>query len=194
MIFTRRNMMALVAGGLAGAVRAQDDPLKGRFGGPFDLQGADGRRVRDSDFRGQFMLVYFGYTHCPDICPEDLLLMTEALQLLGPEGAKIRPIFITVDPERDTAAVMQEYSASFSPRIAGLTGTEAEIAAVARAYRVHRRKFQPPEAAKDQGNYIVDHSSLKYLMGPDGAFVTLVPHGVSAEKMAMILRPYLAKA
>ena len=175
------------------SVRAAEDPLAGRFGGPFTLHAGNGRLVSDTDFRGKFMLVYFGYTHCPDICPEDLVIIKEALDLLGKDADRIQPLFITVDPARDTPELLQDYVSSISPRLIGLSGGEAEIAALAKLYRVHRRKLAPPAAAKDQDNYIVDHSSLKYLMGPDGQFRTLIPHSVSAARMAEIVLGYLAK-
>ena len=167
------------------------DPLAGRFGGPFTLTAHDGRRLSDQDFRGRFMLIFFGFTRCPDICPTDLATMAKALELLGPLADRVQPLFVTVDPARDDPAALGDYVSSFHPRLIGLTGSEPEIAAVARAYRVHRRKYQPAWAAP--GQYGVDHGSLKYLMGPDGAFATLVPHDTPAERMAAILRPYLAQ-
>lgn len=189
---SRRALLLLIALA-AGPAVAETDPLAGRFGGPFTLSASNGRRIADTDFRGKFMLVYFGYTHCPDLCPEDLAITAAALALLGAEAGRIQPLFVTVDPARDTPAVMAGYAESIDPRLIGLSGTEAEIAAVAKAYKVHRRKLPPPEAAKDQSNYIVDHSSLTYLMGPDGAFRTLIPHGIDAAKMAGILKKYLAE-
>ena len=193
MSISRRHALALLAGVCATPALAEVDPLAGRFGGPFALTTGDGQIVRNSDFAGKFMLVYFGYTHCPDICPEDLVIIAQCLTLLGTAGDKVQPLFITVDPARDTPAVMSDYVASISPRFIGLSGSETDIAAVAKAYRVHRAKYLPPAASKDPGNYIVDHSSLKYLMGPDGQFRTLVPHNVSADRMAEILRPYLLR-
>ncbi|MBT9288138.1 SCO family protein [Prosthecodimorpha staleyi] len=175
------------------------DPLAGRFGGPFKLVAHDGRRLSDADFRGRFMLVYFGYTTCDDLCPLDLAVIEAALKELGPAADIVQPLFITVDPTRDTVPVMAAYVANFHPRLIGLTGSEPEIAAVARAYKVHRRKVRP--AAGIQGGgiqggsgpdaYIVDHGSLTYLMGPDGQFRTLVPHKTEAAAMAMVLRRYL---
>ena len=192
-MLTRRAALGLLAASCL-PVHAETDPLAGRFGGPFTLQTGGGRRVSDTDFRGKFMLVYFGYTHCPDICPEDLVIINDALNLLGRDADRVQPLFITVDPARDTPELMQDYVSSISPRLIGLSGSEAEIAALAKAYRVHRVKLAPAAAAKDQDNYIVDHSSLKYLMGPDGQFRTLVPHSVSAARMAEIIAGYLAKA
>ncbi len=167
---------------------AAPDPLANRFGGPFTLTGEDGRRVRDSDFRGRFMLVYFGYTQCPDVCPTDLWAIGQALDRLGPLAVNVQPLFVTVDPARDTADLMAEYAKSFHPNLIGLTGSEEEIAAVTRAYRVHRRKVLRSPGDVD---YLVDHGSLTYLMGPDGRFVTLFPHGSSVETIAAALRTYL---
>jgi protein SCO1/2 len=175
------------------ATASTPDPLAGRFGGPFSLLAAEGRAVSDRDFRGRFMLVYFGYTHCPDVCPLDLSVMAEALALLGPAAAEVEPIFITVDPARDTPALMAEYAKSFSPRITALSGTEADIAAVAKAYKVHRRKV-PAASPGRPDDYVVDHGSLTYLMGPDGAFRTLIPHNTPAERMATIVAGHVRQA
>jgi protein SCO1/2 len=168
------------------------DPLAGRFGGPFTLTAHDGRRVSDTDFRGRFLIVYFGYTSCIDLCPLDLALMSEALDGLGAAAERVQPLFITVDPAFDTPAVLAAYVKAFHPRLIGLTGSEAEIAAVAKAYRVHRRKLQPGPAI--EARYLIDHGSLTYLMRPDGSFATLIPHGATAEAMTKTLSTYLAAA
>ena len=190
-MIARRSVIGMaLAFGAAPLAAQQADPLANRFGGPFTLSAHDGRRVSDSDFRGKFMLVYFGYTRCPDVCPVDLLALSEAMQILGAASAAIQPLFISVDPQRDTPALLADYVQSFHPRLLGLTGSEVEIAAAVRAYKVHRVKYTP---ANDPGNYGVDHSSLTYLMGPDGRFRTLIPHNTSAERMAEIVRPYLAR-
>ena len=160
------------------------------FGGPFALSDHDGRAVTDKDFAGRYMLVYFGYTYCPDVCPTDLTTMAAALDALGPLTDKLHPVFITVDPGRDTAAVLRDYTRAFHPTLLGLTGSQAQVASAAKAYRVHRRIFRLEGAGKD--DYLVDHSSLAYLMGPDGGFVTMFPHGTTPERMAEILRKYLA--
>ncbi len=190
-MIARREVLALALACAALPSRAQQaDPLAERFGGPFTLAAHDGRRVSDTDFRGQFMLVYFGYTRCPDVCPDDLLTLGAALKKLGKDADKIQPLFITVDPERDTAKLLGDYVESFHPRLLGLTGSEAEIATAVRAYKVHRVKYTP---ANDPKSYGVDHSSLTYLMGPDGKFRTLIPHGTSAERMADLLRGYVGR-
>lgn len=159
------------------------------FGGPFQLTDETGRRVGPETYRGRFMLIYFGYSYCPDICPTDLADMAAALDLLGDDGDAVQPLLITVDPARDRPEVLKEFTSAFHPDLVGLTGSEAEIAAVARAYRVHRRKFLLDGAAAE--DYLVDHSTLTYLMGPDGAFLTMFPRGTAPEEMARRIRNYL---
>lgn len=169
---------------------AAPDPLATQFGGPFALTDHTGKRVTDADFRGRFLLVYFGFTRCTDTCPVDLPVIAGALDGLGPLAGKIVPLFISVDPVNDTPAVMATYVANFHPRLVGLSGSEAEITAVAKAYKVHRRKLT--QAHHGHGEYTIDHGSLTYLMGPDGRFLTLLPHGTSAERMTMVLHKYLS--
>jgi protein SCO1/2 len=171
----------------ARSATAARDPLANRFGGPFSLLDHTGRRVSDANFRGRFMLVYFGFSRCTDTCPADLLTIATALNSLGAEAEPIVPILITVDPANDTPAVLAPYVDAFHARLLGLTGTEAEIAAVAKAYRVHRRKV-----ARSAVDYSVDHGSLTYLMGTDGQFLTLLPHKTAPEALASILRKDLA--
>lgn len=171
-----------------GPVAAQTLPTL--FGGPFELTDHDGRAVTDEDFTGRHILVYFGYTYCPDVCPTDLTGIAVALDALGALANKVRPVFITVDPGRDTPTVLKEYTHAFHPALLGLTGSQAEVAAVAKAYRVHRRIFRLEGSARE--DYLVDHSSLAYLMGPDGKFVTMFPHGTPPERMTEVLRKYLA--
>lgn len=168
------------------------DPLADKFGGAFSLQSAGGNRVSDKDFRGRFMLVYFGFTHCPDICPTELSEITAALDALGEQGETVQPIFITVDPARDTPEALDAYSKSFHPRLLMLTGTEAEIAAVAKVYKVHRRKYLWRQEPQNSSDYGVDHGSLIYLMGPDGKFRTLFPLKTTSEKMTETIRKYIA--
>ncbi len=135
------------------------------IGGPFSLVDQDGRAVTQKDVAGHPFLVFFGYTHCPDVCPTTLSDMTEMLQALGP-AEKLTALFITVDPERDTPAVLKQYLSSFDPRISGLTGDPAAVAAAERAYRVYAQKV--PTSG---GDYSMDHSSVVYLMDKDGRFV-----------------------
>ena len=137
------------------------------IGGPFELVDQHGAVRRDSDFRGGYMLVFFGYTFCPDVCPTELLKMTVALNELDPDdAAKVTPVFITVDPARDTVAEMKLYADSFHPRLVALTGSAEQTAAAAKAYRVYYAKV-----GDDEEDYLVDHSSFVYLMGPDGKYV-----------------------
>ena len=150
-------------------------------GGPFSLVGADGKPVTDRDFRGRYMLIFFGFTHCPDICPAELQVIAQALEQLGDKAKNVVPIFITLDPERDTPEAMGNYVKSFGPNFVGLTGSPEAIAAAAKAYRVSYAKVEDKESAADYG---VDHSALVYLMDPEGRYVTHFSYGLSAEQMA----------
>ena len=157
-------------------------------GGPFSLVNQDCKRVTEKDFRGNYMLVFFGYTYCPDVCPTELQVMTAALDQLGPEASRIQPVFVSVDPARDTPEVLKAYVANFGPRLIGLTGTEAEVAAIAKAYRVYYAKAGNGASATD---YLMDHSSIIYLMGPDGRFVKHMPYTTDAAKLATELKETL---
>lgn len=151
-------------------------PLAGaRMGGAFTLIGEDGKTVHDTDFRGKYRLVYFGYTFCPDVCPVDmqkLMLGLKALEQQDPaRAAKIQPLFITVDPERDTPAALASFTKAFHPRLLGLTGSPAAIAEAAKAYGVYYQK----SPGSTPGTYLVDHSRSTTLYGPDGAPIALIP-------------------
>ena len=161
-------------------------PSAGAIGGPFRLTGADGQSVSDRDFRGKWLLVYFGYTHCPDICPTTLADISQTLGLLGADGVQIQPLFISIDPERDTPQVVDEFVKKFDDRIIGLAGTPSEIAAAAKAYRV----FYVKKEGTDAGNYLMEHTAFVYVMGPDGRYVTLLSPlgGQTPEVMADRLR------
>jgi len=150
-------------------------------GGPFSLVGTDGKPVTDRDFRGRYMLIFFGFTHCPDICPAELQVIAQALEQLGDKAKNVVPIFITLDPERDTPEAMGSYVKSFGPNFVGLTGSPEAIAAAAKAYRVSYAKVEDKESAADYG---VDHSALVYLMDPEGRYVTYFSYGLSADQMA----------
>lgn len=136
------------------------------IGGPFRLINQDGQTVTDQDLRGRPFLVFFGFTHCPEICPTALFEISEILRKLGPDGDRARGLFITVDPERDTPAVLKEYLSSFDPRLSGLTGDADAIAAVAKSYRAIYRKVP-----LEQGGYTMDHTAIVYLMDKQGRFV-----------------------
>ena len=192
----RRAVLAAVAAlALAAAAPpppSSPPPLEALFGGPFELTDHNGRAVTDETFRDRFTLLYFGYTFCPDLCPTNLLTMAEALESLGPEQAeRVQPLFITVDPERDGLPALRDYMAHFGPRFLALRGTPVQTRAVLKAWRVHRRKVLP-EAGADADDYLVDHATITFLMGPDGRFRTLFPHDTRTEKMAATLRRYLA--
>jgi protein SCO1/2 len=150
-------------------------------GGPFTLEDGNGKQVTDRDYRGKYMLVYFGYTFCPDVCPTTLNEVADALDHLGPKASALQPIFITVDPKRDTPAVVKQYAAAFSPRLIGLTGTPEEIAKVAKEYRVYYAEHRTGPGPND---YSMDHSSILYLMGPDGKFIAPVQADDSGAQMA----------
>ncbi|MEI9885505.1 MAG: SCO family protein [Rhizomicrobium sp.] len=157
------------------------------IGAPFTLTDQDGHRRRSSDFTGRFLLIYFGYANCPDVCPTTLALMADALAKADPEGTRIVPIFITIDPERDTPKVLKPYVRSFGPNFIGLTGDLKTIAKVASDYRVYFRRQK-----LDGGGYGLDHSSVIYLMGPDGKFVAYWDDtAVGPDKLAAELRERL---
>jgi len=158
-------------------------------GGPFSLIEPGGAVVTDAKFRGRWMLVFFGYTSCPSLCPTTLSEIAIALDRLGPEAAKVQPIFITVDPERDTPAVMGEYTGAIDRRILGLSGSGNQIAAVAQKYGAYSDR-QPQGAGAD---YSVDHSTYIYVMDPQGKFVRGLRAGMSGDSMADILRQVMTK-
>lgn len=158
------------------------------IGGPFTLVDGDGKTVSDADFRGKWMLIYFGYTFCPDVCPTALSSVTAAMDKLSPaEQVKLTPVFITLDPARDTPAVMKDYAAAFHPKMVGLTGSDEQVAQVMKAYKVYGAKAKGGDAT----TYTVDHSSILYLVGPDGRFVAHFPHGTSVDDLATALKKYL---
>jgi cytochrome oxidase Cu insertion factor (SCO1/SenC/PrrC family) len=158
------------------------------IGGPFALIDQNGTRRTEADFRGKLMLVYFGFTYCPDVCPTDLMQMTLAVGQLGLAGEMVQPIFITVDPERDTPEHLKQYLLSFHRRLVGLSGDAVAIGAAARAYRVYFKKVE----WNDRSDYTIDHSAFIYLMGFDGQYLGFFPPGTSAERLAEIIGSRLA--
>jgi len=167
----------------AGEAGGRSGTESAAIGGPFTLVNQDGETVTESILLGKVSLVYFGYTYCPDVCPMALSAMSDALDMVGPEIAgQIRPVFISVDPGRDTVAVVKDYVAHFYPGMIGLTGTEEQVAAAARAYRVYYRKSE--ETAEDAENYLVDHSSIIYVMGTDGRYLEHFTHATPPKTMA----------
>lgn len=176
--------LALSACGGAGAPAA-DAPLAGAaIGGDFTLTGSKGQPVRWADFAGKYRIVYFGYTFCPDVCPTDMSRVAQGLKALKAsdpaKAGKIAAIFITIDPERDTESVVGEFAAAFSPDIVGLTGTPEQIAATAKAFKVFYAKGE----AQPGGGYLVDHSNVVYLFGPDGAPIATLPTDKGGEAVA----------
>ena len=178
------------AGPPAAAGDAPPLPFGKLFGGPFSLLDQDGRSRTDRDFHGRYVLVYFGYTYCPDICPTSLQEMAAALDELGNAGKAVQPVFITIDPKRDTPEVLKAYVRQFGARFVGLSGPERETAKLAKAYRLHRVKVVPEWSSSD-ADYLVDHSSNTFLIGPDGEVLTLFPHNTPADTMAMRIRSYV---
>ena len=161
--------------------------LASAIGGPFRLVDQNGKTVTDGDLKGKWSLVYFGYTHCPDACPTALNDISIALDGLGPKRDAVRPVFITVDPERDTAEVLKAYVTSFDAPIMALTGTPEEVARAAKGYRVYYAKH--PEAG---GDYSMDHSSVIYVMDPEGRFTASFTHENTPEDIAERLKKLLA--
>jgi len=194
--------LALLTGGLAlwrfatpsqpatvsGAVSSSGAAL---IGGAFELVDQDGTTRTPADFSGRFMLIYFGYSYCPDVCPTSLSVMTQALDLLeesSPESAaRIVPVFITIDPERDTVPVMKDYAAHFHPAMVALTGSSEQVAQAAKAYRVFYAKVEDESA----GDYLMDHSSFFYLMGPDGDYAAHFAHNAPPDEIAVALQGYV---
>lgn len=158
------------------------------IGGPFTLTNQEGVSVSDEDFRGQYTLVYFGYTFCPDLCPTELQTITFALEALGDAAEKITPLFVTIDPKRDTVEAMRDYVSYFHPRLVGLTGTVLEIAQVTKAYGIF---YAVSEDDGSTTEYLMDHTTTMYLMGPDGQYRTHLRAGMTAEEMAAAIRPHL---
>jgi len=186
-------LVAALAGGLLWH-ESENVPGLGRVvttgqaqvGGPFRLTDQNGRSVSDQDFRGRAMLIYFGYSFCPDVCPTTLQVMADAIGKLGDKRARVTPVFITIDPERDTPKVLKDYMNAFGPEFVGLTGSAAEIKKVEKDYRVYAEK-KPLKG----GNYGMDHSSVLYLMGPDGKLVTYYDEAISPDNLARELKQKL---
>jgi len=159
-------------------------------GGPFELIDHSGRTRTEQDFRGRLMLVYFGFTYCPDVCPTDLQAIGLAVDKLGADSANVQPLFVTVDPERDTPAHLAEYVKLFHPRLIGLTGSAEAIRKAADAYKVYYARV---DLNRDAG-YTVDHTAFIYLMDRDGNYLGFFPPGTSADRMVEIIRPHLHSA
>jgi protein SCO1 len=202
-IATRRRCLGVAAGLLlagrgrssqaqsteaVSAARLMEDLMwnRGPIGGPFALIDHTGKPRTDADFRGKFLLIYFGYSYCPDVCPTDLQQIGLALDGLGVAAEAVQPIFITVDPERDTAAHLADYVPLFHPRLIGLTGSAEQIRSVALAYKVYYAKYPP-----DSRDYVIDHSSFVYLVDKAGKYIGFLPSGTAADRMIEMISPHL---
>jgi protein SCO1 len=187
-------MLLLAPAAIAGAEPPSADQLmddlmwnRGPIGAPFTLTDQEGHRRSDAEFRGKLMLIYFGYTTCPDICPTDLMTIAEAIDALGKLGDAVQPIFITIDPERDTVPKLADYVSSFHPRLIGLTGTSAEIRKIALAYKVYYAK-RDIERGED---YTIDHTGVTYLVGRDGKYLGFVPPQTTPKRLAEVIKAQL---
>jgi cytochrome oxidase Cu insertion factor (SCO1/SenC/PrrC family) len=188
-------IVSLFCGGLAiaeqqpSAAQMMDDLMYGRgtVGGPFTLTDQTGRLRSDTEFRGKLMIVYFGYSYCPDVCPTDLMAITQALDALGPAADGVQPLFITIDPERDTKG-LADYVAAFHRSFVGLTGSPAEIRKVANSYKAFYVKVQDERSA----DYSIDHAGVIYLMGRNGEYLGFMPPQTNPDRLTEILRRYLA--
>ncbi len=185
-------VIALFVAGFAVAytivLKPQGARIEGKalVGGPFSLVDTEGKRMTDRDFRGKLMLVFFGYTHCPDVCPTELQNMTDVIQKLGTDADKVAPIFISVDPRRDTPEALSAYAKNFSPRITGLTGSRDEVASAAKAYRVYFKK-----AGSGSDDYSVDHSSFVYLMDREGNYLTHFTFNTPPDTVVSVIKKHI---
>lgn len=161
---------------------------KAAVGGPFDLINQDGQRFTDKDLHGEFALLYFGFTHCPDICPDELEKVSEAINLVDKwTGVRVQPVFISVDPQRDTPPLVKSYVREFHPRMIGLTGEMENVKTVSKSYRVYYSK-----TGESDTDYLVDHSIIHYLIDPQGEFVTFFGKNNDAQQLATQVLQQLA--
>jgi cytochrome oxidase Cu insertion factor (SCO1/SenC/PrrC family) len=200
-------LRALAAGALIGVallaaspVAAEDQPSaaqlmddlmwnRGPIGGPFALVDHTGKPRTDADFRGKLVVVYFGYTYCPDICPADLLAISQALDMLGSAARQVQPLFITVDPERDTVEHLADYVSAFHESLIGLTGAPDDIRKVATAYKAYYAKVE----SADRKDYVVDHTAFIYLLGKDGQYLGFLPPSTTPERLGEVIRQQLSR-
>jgi len=187
----RRLQTALAGSTHAGAATAAEDlPLRSMP--RYLLQGPSGRAVTSEDFRGRFQLVTFGFVSCPDVCPTTMLELREVLAALGARASKLQPIFVTVDPQRDTPAVLESYAKGFDARILALGGSEALVRRAADAFKVHYARVQEPGAAADA--YTMEHTVGLYLLGPDGQLVERIAYGTPAQAVAARVAAWMGNA
>jgi cytochrome oxidase Cu insertion factor (SCO1/SenC/PrrC family) len=172
------------------AAQMMDDLMYGRgsVGGPFTLTDQTGKQRSETEFRGKLMIVYFGYTYCPDVCPTDLMAITQALDALGPAAEAVQPVFISIDPERDTK-ILADYVSAFHPSFVGLTGPPNEVRKVANAYKAFYAKIPDQRT----GEYSIDHAGVIYLMGRHGEYLGFMPPQTNSDRLTEILRKNLAK-
>jgi protein SCO1/2 len=175
----------------AQAARLMNELMSGKavVGAPFTLTNQHGKRVSLADFRGRVVLLYFGYTFCPDVCPTDLLAIAQTLKSLGKSGDQVQPIFVTLDPARDTRDLLRGYAAAFHPRLVALTGSEDEIRRVATAYKVFYEKVTPPESK----TYFIDHTAFTFLLDRNGKYVLFFPPGTPPDRMTVMVREQLSR-
>jgi cytochrome oxidase Cu insertion factor (SCO1/SenC/PrrC family) len=168
------------------AARLMNDLMSGKadVGGPFTLADESGARVSLADFRGKVVVLYFGYTFCPDVCPTDLLAIAAMVNALGADQEKVQPVFVTLDPERDKPAQLASYVKSFSPRFVALSGNEAETRAVATLYKVFYEKVLPPGSSYS----VIDHTAFTYIVDTQGKYAGFFPPGTGADRMTTVVR------
>jgi cytochrome oxidase Cu insertion factor (SCO1/SenC/PrrC family) len=197
------RVLAAVTGALllaASSVAAEDQPSaaqlmddlmwnRGPIGGPFALIDHTGKPRTNADFRGKLLVVYFGYTYCPDICPGDLLAISQALDRLGAAAREVQPIFITVDPERDTVEHLADYVSAFHKSLIGLTGAPHAIRKVATAYKAYYAKVE----SADHKDYVVDHTAFIYLVGKDGQYLGFLPPSTTPERLGEVIMQQLSR-
>ena len=164
--------------------------------GTFTLTDHTGRTVTDQDFRGSYLLIFFGYTHCPDICPTALTVVANVINLLGEQAQQVQPVFITLDPERDTPQALANFVSYFHPRLIGLTGSLDQIDAVAKTYFVRSQKYLPSApsdttVSEEDNNYLLDHTAASYLLNTDGSGLALFQHGTPATEIAKTIQSFI---
>lgn len=175
----------------ARATRLMNELMSGKaqVGGPFTLVNQHGKRASLADFRGKVVLLYFGFTFCPDVCPTDLLAIAQTVNSLGKAGDAVQPLFVTLDPARDTREVLRGYAEAFHPRLMALTGTEEEIRRVADSWKVFYEKVTPEKSA----TYLINHAAFTFLVGREGKYVLFFPPGTPPERMSEMVKEQLAK-
>jgi cytochrome oxidase Cu insertion factor (SCO1/SenC/PrrC family) len=183
-------ILAICAGSLTFLLRDEHATSSGTalIGGPFTMLNQRGETVTDKTYIGKYMLLFFGFTNCNDVCPTELQVMTAALEQMGPDADKITPLFVSIDPERDTTDVIKTYVSAFHPSLQGLTGSLAQVAAFAKTYHIFYKKVPNPQ---DPKAYEMDHSSILYLMGPDGKFLKYFNYSTDAKLLAEDLQKVL---